>query len=381
MDGVKRLKIAVNTRLLLKNKLEGIGWFTYESFKRIVKNHPGHKFYFLFDRRWDDDFIFADNVTPVLVPPQARHPFLFYLWFEKSLPRVLNKIKPDIFISPDAFNSLSSKFKNLLIVHDLNFEYHPDILPWMVRKYYLHYTPLFVKKADRIATVSEYSTQDIVKLYDIAPGNIDVVYNGANENFRPLGEEEKHRVRAKYSGGENYFVFIGAFNRRKNLGNLLRAFDIYKSDTGDDTKLLLVGSKMFSNDEIKQMYENTRYKNDVIFTGRLEPGELYKVLGAALALTYVSLFEGFGIPIVEAFYAEVPVITSNTTSMPEVAGDAALLVNPNDVRQIASAMKKIARDSSLRKQLVQRGKERRSYFSWDKTAERLWRAIEKTVFD
>ena len=381
MDGVKRLKIAVNTRLLLKNKLEGIGWFTYESFKRIVKNHPGHKFYFLFDRRWDDDFIFADNVTPVLVPPQARHPFLFYLWFEKSLPRVLNKIKPDIFISPDAFNSLSSKFKNLLIVHDLNFEYHPDILPWMVRKYYLHYTPLFVKKADRIATVSEYSKQDIVKLYDIAPGNIDVVYNGANENFRPLGEEEKHRVRAKYSGGENYFVFIGAFNRRKNLGNLLRAFDIYKSDTGDDTKLLLVGSKMFSNDEIKQMYENTRYKNDVIFTGRLEPGELYKVLGAALALTYVSLFEGFGIPIVEAFYAEVPVITSNTTSMPEVAGDAALLVNPNDVRQIASAMKKIARDSSLRKQLVQRGKERRSYFSWDKTAERLWRAIEKTVFD
>ncbi len=381
MDAVKRLKIAVNTRLLLKNKLEGIGWFTYESFKRIVKSHPEHKFYFLFDRKWDDEFIFAENVIPVLVPPQARHPILFYIWFEKSLPRILNKIKPDIFISPDAFNSLNSPYKNLLIVHDLNFEYHPEILPWMVRKYYLHYTPLFVRKANRIATVSEYSKQDIIKLYEVDAESVDVVYNGANENFRPLGEEEKHLVRKKYSGGDNYFIFIGAFNKRKNLGNLLKAFDLYKKQSGQKTKLLLVGTKMFSNDEIKQLYENTEYKKDVIFTGRLEPEELYKVLGAALALTYVSLFEGFGIPIVEAFYAEVPVITSNTTSMPEVAGDAALLVDPFDVEQIASALKKITEDVALRKKLVQKGRERRTYFSWDKTADRLWRAIEKTVFD
>ena len=354
MQNVKSLKIAVNTRLLLKNKLEGIGWFTYESFKRIVIKHPEHKFYFLFDRKWDDDFVFAPNVTPVLVPLQARHPLLFYLWFEKSLPRTLNKINPDIFVSPDAFNSLNSNYKNLLIIHDLNFEHYPDILPWLVRKYYLHFTPKFVKKATRIATVSEFSKQDIINHYNVNAADIDVVYNGANENFRPLSEEEKHLVRKKYTHGSKYFIFIGAFNKRKNIGNLLKAFDIYKQKSGSDTKLLLVGTKMFSNDEIKKMYEQTLFKNDVVFTGRLEPDELYKVLGAALALTYVSIFEGFGIPIVEAFYAEVPVITSNKTSMPEVAGDAALLVDPFDVADIASALTKISEDKNLGKLLVEK---------------------------
>ncbi len=377
----KQLKIAVNTRLLLKNKLEGIGWFTYETLKRIVKDNPEHLFYFLFDRPWDSEFIFADNVIPIVVHPQARHPLLFYLWFEQSIPHVLDKIKPDIFISPDAFNSLKSKYKNLLIIHDLNFEHHPDILPWLIRKYYLYFTPLFAQKATRIATVSMYSKNDIVKQYNLNPDKIDVVYNGANERFRPLGEEEKLRVRRKYTGGNKYFIFIGAFNRRKNLGKLLKAFDIYKKQSGKDTKLLLVGNKMFSNDDIKQAYEKAVFKKDIVFTGRLEPEDLYKVLGAALALTYVSLFEGFGIPIIEAFYAEVPVITSNSTSMPEVAGDAALLVNPQNSEEIAKAMQRISDDSNLRYELIVKGKKRRNDFSWDKTAKRLWRAIEKTIYE
>jgi hypothetical protein len=159
------LKIAVNTRLLLKNKLEGIGWFTFEAMKRITKAHPGHHFYFLFDRAYDASFIFGENVTPVVIGPQARHPVLHYLWFEYSVPGALKKINPDVFVSPDAYLSLKTKFKTLLVIHDLNFEHYPENMPALVRKYYKYFTPRFARKASRIATVSRFSKQDIVKQY------------------------------------------------------------------------------------------------------------------------------------------------------------------------------------------------------------------------
>jgi len=375
----KGLKIAINTRLLLKNRLEGIGWFTYESLRRIVKIHPEHQFYFLFDRSFDEEFVFAKNVVPKVVPPQARHPFLFYFWFEQSLPSVLKKIQPDLFVSPDAFNSLKSPFKNLLVIHDLNFEHHPEMVPFLVRKYYRYYSPRFAQKADRIATVSEFSRQDIIRQYGVDASKVDVVYNGANENFRPLTEGEKALVKQFYTAGSDYFIFIGALSQRKNLSNLFRAFDLYKQSSDTNTKLMVVGEKMFHNDDIKSAYSELRHKGDIIFTGRLGPSELYKVLGASLALTYVSVFEGFGIPIIEAFCAGTAVITSNITSMPEIAGDAALTVDPFNPQSIANAMKKITFDHKLKNILIEKGKIRRENFSWDKTAQLLWQSIEKTL--
>src|SRR5690606_7224010 len=117
------MRIAVNTRLLLKGKLEGIGWFTYQTLERIVKQHPEHEFIFFFDRPYDRSFVFASNVTPVVLSPQARHPVLFYLWFELGIPRLLRKYKADLFLSPDGFSSLSTKVPTCLVIHDLAFEH------------------------------------------------------------------------------------------------------------------------------------------------------------------------------------------------------------------------------------------------------------------
>ena len=373
------MNIAVNTRLLLKNKLEGIGWFTYESLKRLVESHPEHQFYFIFDRKYDEEFVFASNVTPIVVGPQARHPILFYLWFEHSIPRVLKKIKADIFLSPDAYGSMKTDVKTLIVIHDLNFEHFPEKMPWLVRKYYKYYTPLFAKKAERIATVSEFSKQDIVEQYGIAADKIDVVFNGANKKFKPIDASEQIAIRKNYSEGEDYFVFIGALNPRKNLVNLFKAFDIYRRENKVSVKLLVVGEKMWWTDEIKEAYESMDYSQDVIFTGRLEPSELYKVVGSALALTYVSIFEGFGIPIVEAWYSDTAVITSNVTSMPEIAGDAALIIDPFIPKSIADAMKSITFDEGLRKNIIEKGRQRRDIFSWEKTAHNLWASIEKTI--
>ena len=114
------MKIAVNTRLLLKDKLEGIGWFSYESLKRICIAHPEHEFVFIFDRPYSEEFIFADNVTPVVVGPPARHPFLYILWFEISVAKVLRKHNVDVFLSTDGYLSLSTKVPSIAVLHDLN---------------------------------------------------------------------------------------------------------------------------------------------------------------------------------------------------------------------------------------------------------------------
>lgn len=371
--------IAVNTRLLLKNRLEGIGWFIYENFKRIVKSHPEHQFYFLFDRPFSKEFIFAENVVPIVVSPPARHPILHYIWFEMRLPAILKKIKPDLFISPDAYNSLASPFRNLLVIHDLNFEHYPEFMPWKNRIYYRYFSPRYAKKADYIVTVSEFSKHDIMNLYGIAPEKISVVPNGAHELYKPLKQQKKEDIRNEFNNGKPYFIFIGALNPRKNIARLLQAFDLYKTQNQTDTTLVIVGERMFWNQEMQKAYTSLKHKDAVNFTGRMEPKKLQEVMGAAHALVYVPLFEGFGIPVVEAFHAGVPVIGSQTSSIPEVAGNAALLVDPFNTQAIANAMKRITFDPNFRKDLIEKGKIRGSQFSWDKTAEIFWGYIESVL--
>ena len=373
------MKIAVNTRLLLKDRLEGIGWFTYETLKRITRQHPEHEFIFLFDRKFDEEFVFSDNIIPVVVPPQARHPFLFYIWFEHMIPKVLRGEKADLFLSPDGYLSLRASVKSVSVIHDLNFEHFPNDVPFLVRKYYRHYFPKFSQRADRIATVSEFSKQDIIKQYGVSETKIDVVYNGANEIFKPISEEEKNTARKKYTNGSEYFVFVGSLHPRKNIARLLQAFDVFKKNYSSPIKLVIVGQKKWWTNDIRNAYENMQFENDVIFTGRLSPDELKNVIGAALAMTYIPYFEGFGIPILEAMNCDVPVITSNITSMPEVSEDAALLIDPFSVESISDGMLRISKDENLRKDLISKGQQRRTNFSWDKTAASLWNCIEKVI--
>ena len=373
------MKIAVNTRLLLKGKMEGIAVHAFNVLKRITVNHPEHQFLFIFDRPYNEEFIFSNNITPIAIMPQARHPFLFYLWFEFSVARVLNHNRPDLFYSPDGLLSLRTNVPSVPVMHDINYEHFPQDLPPTAAWYYKRYFPKFAAKANRIVTVSEYSKQDIAKTYGVNPQKIDVVYNGADEAYRKLGDEEAKQVKQKYSNGQDYFVYVSALHPRKNVVRLLQAFDKMKDSMQTPVKLLLVGPAYFKNSEMMKVFEGMKHKDDVVFTGRLEVDELCKVVGAAVAMTYVSYFEGFGIPIVEAMRCEVPVITSNVTSMPEVAGDAALMVDPFSVDSITDAMTRLLKDESLRKGLIEKARLRKDIFTWDRTANLTWASFEKTL--
>jgi len=371
------MKIVVNTRLLIENKLDGIGWFTYETLKRITRSHPEHEFFFLFDRKYSDKFIFSDNITPIIINPPARHPVLWYIWFEYSVKKVLKKLNADLFLSPDGYLSLSSKVKQIPVIHDINFVHRPKDLPFSTRKYYNYFFPKFAEKAFKIATVSEYSKLDMQGEYDITDDNkIKVVYNGCNEMYKPIPENKKVAIKQRYSNGKDYFIFIGTLHPRKNITRLFQAFEKFKFETSSDFKLVIVGTKMFLTKDIEDAYANSEFKNDIIFTGRLSPKDLHNVLASAYAMTFVPLFEGFGIPLIEAMNCDVPLISSDTTSLPEVAGKAALFVNPFEVDEIKDAMIKITSDNDLRNDLIEKGRSRKGLFSWDKTAEKLWNIIE-----
>jgi glycosyltransferase involved in cell wall biosynthesis len=372
--------IVVNTRLLLPDKLEGIGWFTHETLRRITQQHPDQRFIFLFDRPYDQKFIYGPNVEPVVMGPPTRHPWLYRLWFEYQVPRVLKRFRADVFLSPDGFLSLRAPagVKQLAVIHDLNFEHHPADLPKAYSRYYRNWFPRFAAKADRIVTVSEFSKSDIVQRYGIDADRIDVAHNGVGDVFSPLTAEERDTARERFAKGAPYFVCVGAMHPRKNLARTLEAFD-QTASTDDQIRLVLVGERMFHDQRMEQVLRTMRHADRVSFTGRLGQRDLRTAIGGALALVYVSYFEGFGIPVAEAMKCGVPVVAAQATSLPEVAGDAAVYADPFSVPSIAEAMGRILRDDALRGRLAELGAARAARFTWDRTADLLWRTLERMM--
>lgn len=373
------MRIAINTRFLLPHKMEGFGWYTFEIVKRIVENHPEHDFILFFDRKYDEKFVFGKNVIPVILSPQARHPILFNIWFNFSVKRALKKYKADLFFSPDGYLSLTSDVKQIGVIHDLNFEHLPkDMKPRML-KYYLKNFPKFARKAEQIITVSDYSKQDICSTYSIPEEKVTAIWNGGSDMFKPIDEREKQEIRTKFANGKPYFLFVGAIHPRKNVQRLIQAFEQFKlNNLSLKYQLVIVGTELWSSAGVNLKID-LEVKNQIHFTGHLPLNDLAQVMASATLFTYVPYFEGFGIPLVEAMKCGTPILTGDKTSLPEVAGDAALYCNPYSVDDISEKMTILASDEKMRDDLSVKGLHRSKLFSWDTTAEKVWEVIEKEL--
>lgn len=375
------MRIVVNTRLLLSNKLEGIGWFAHETLQRIVKAHPEHQFLFLFDRAFNPKFIYADNVEGHVLFPPTRHPLLYRLWFDWLLPHKLKQLKADAFLSTDGYLALRSNVPTLAVMHDLNFEHYPEDLPNAYRNYYRSYFPRFARHATRLATVSEFSRRDIATTYGVPEARIDVVYNGIGDVFRPLSEGERRTARTDFTEGAPYISCVGSLHPRKNIARLLLAFDEMLKQHPSDLRLLIVGESFWWDDRMKKAYATIEHKDRVIFTGRLGQERLMHTLGGSEALAFVSYFEGFGIPIAEAMRCGVPVVAAEATSLPEVAGDAAHYCDPFNVSDIARALHDVCSDPMLHAALSKAGLKRSERYTWDRAAQDLWTSFERMARD
>jgi glycosyltransferase involved in cell wall biosynthesis len=373
------MRIAVNTRFLLSDYLEGYGNFLYETFRRITKAHPEHEFVFIFDRPFDEKFVMAENVIPVVTGPAARHPVLWKYWYDVNIPAVLKKYKADVFVSCDGFCSLTTRVPQCLLIHDLSFLHFPAFIQRSHFLFYYYYTPKFLQKANSIITVSEFSKQDIIAQYKIETGKISIVPNAAKEIFHPLPEIEKEAVKNKYTDGKEYFVYAGAIHPRKNLTNLLKAFSLFKKRQKSSWKLVLAGRLAWKYKQFVEKLKTYKYKEDVVLTGYLQEEELVKVIGSAYGLVYPSVWEGFGVPVLEAMRCKVPVITSENSAMQEIAGEAALYIKPTDHNDIAEKMMLLYKDENLRSELIEKGEHISNQYSWDRSAGILWQCIMKAI--
>ena len=371
--------IAVNTRFLLVDYLEGYGNFIYETFRRITEQHPEHEFIFIFDRPYDKRFLFSNNIKTVVTGPAARHPLLWKLWYDIKVPVILKRYKVDVFVSCDGFCSLGTKVPQCLVVHDLAFLHYPSAIKKSHLLFYKRYTPKFLGKAISIATVSEFSKKDIIAQYGTDAKKINVVYNGVKEIFNPINNEAKATIKNKYTDGKEYFIYAGSIHPRKNLITLLKAFSVFKKRQQTNMKLVLAGRLAWQYESFEKDLKSYKYRNDVVLTGYVEDAVLADIIGAAYALVYPSLFEGFGVPVLEAMRCDVPVITSADSAMQEIAKDAALYADANSHTDIANKMMLLYKDENLRKELILKGRQIVKQYSWDKTATLLWQSIVKVM--
>ncbi|MEM9822646.1 MAG: glycosyltransferase family 1 protein [Bacteroidota bacterium] len=369
------MKIAVNTRFLLKGKLEGIGWVTYELLQRMVKAHPEDEFFFLFDRPYDPKFVFAENVRPLVLFPPARHPLLWWLWFERAVPKALKNCEADVFLSTDSYLSLGTSVKTAMICHDIAHVHFPEEIPFLVNQYYQHFVPRFLKRAEQVISVSHFTKADIIRQYAIDAEKIAVVHNACREGFIPLDETSQSAVRQRYAQGKPYFFYVGAVHPRKNVHRLITAFDQYKSASSASTQLLIGGRFAWQTGPVKTAYDQSSFREDIHFLGYLSEEALKQVLASALAFVYPSLFEGFGLPVLEAMHCGVPVITSKVSSLPEISGDAGILVDPTSIAQIANAMQQLEGDEKLRQKLVEKGNRQKEKFDWEQSAEQAYQLL------
>ncbi len=369
--------VAVNTRLLLKGKIEGIGRYAYEILKRMAENHPDVRFTFIFDRPWDESFCFGPNVTPVVVFPPSRHAILWYIGFHFTIRRLLSKLKPDVFFSPEPYLTNHPSIPQVNVFHDLDYVHRPqDIGSFFSRVYLLKMFPYYARKATEIISVSQYTKKSLMELYHINPEKIHVVNSNSNPIFHPISEAEKEAVRNQFTEGNPYFYFAGTMQPRKNVENLLLAFDLFKNQHPSAIKLVLVGRQGWKTEKALQIYESMQHKSDVVFTGFVSDEEMNRISCASIALCFVSFLEGFGLPPLEAMHTETPSICSDRGAIPEVCGDAVHYTDPEKPERIADAMLKLSTDEPYRKSLIEKGKIRKTLFSWEKNAAEAWKVLE-----
>jgi glycosyltransferase involved in cell wall biosynthesis len=349
----------------------------YQNLKRLVENNPEFEFYFLFDRPYDPNFIFGENVTPIVLNPPARHPILWFLWFEIAIPRFIKKHQIDLFLSLDAYTSLSAQCNKITAIHDIAFMHYENQVPKVVQWFMRHFTPKYYNSSDVIITVSEASKQDLISTFG-AHKKIEVLYNAASDIYKPIEEAEKTAHKIQFTEGCPYFLYVGSIHPRKNVLNLLKSFEAYKEKYQTNHYLVLVGRWAWQSKEAFDFLQNMQNKNFVKCVAHQTPETLRYWYGAAEALVFISIYEGFGIPIVEAMACEAPIIASRSSSLPEVGGEAAIYVEPESIEEIEEALHQI-QNQEVRNKLIANGKLQILKFDWNQSAKKLEAIVKQEL--
>ena len=360
----------------------GLGRYAYELFLALRAEDPDNEYLIFFNNP-----VRAQIDPPLDRFPQLTSPLSYKPWRLSALLAHFLQISQDslfpkvnIFHATDHLLPRLSSIKGVFTLHDLIFLFHPQTHKPLNRWFLTLMMPRFLRVADAVIAVSECTKRDAVRYYGIPEEKIIVIYEGVNPRFRPAGPETVAAVRQKYGLPERFILYVGTIEPRKNLTTLLEAFHHLTTLQPCDLRLVIVGKRGWLYEGFFRRLRELGLEERVHFTGYVPDEDLPALYSAADLFVFPSLYEGFGLPVLEAMACGTPVVCSNTSSLPEVAGDAALLVPPTDVRGLAEAMARVLTDETLRGAMRAKGLARAGEFSWVRTAGETLR-IYQTVVD
>ena len=361
----------------LKQQSSGIGLMIYNLYKNLIEISP------------DLDFtILLSKDSPLLVDEIQYHVIRIPYKKQQSLQRTLyENFKISKYCKNCIYISCDSKLPLRLPKTACTFLFVTDLAVYRMGKVYrasrmLYWKYMFkhsINKSQKILAISQFTKDEIIDILHVNPFKISVVYCAPNAGVNYVTDFGRlDFVRNKYSLPEKFFLFVGNFNPRKNLINIIRAFDMFKVNDPSDYKLVIVGEKgwKFKKSEV---IEAIKHKEDIIFPGYISDEDLSSLYSLSSAFVFPTLYEGFGIPLIEAQVCHTPVITSNTPCFHEVCGEGAIFVDPYSFNEICDAMHRIVDDHILREGLICKGLINSNRFSWKKSAEKLKQAILQIV--
>lgn len=388
------MKIGIDIRVLLDKQYSGVANFAFQLIKNIIKVDRRNAYYFFynsFKRKIKLPFLpekkdvagdlnleassdlsqeISFRVIKTSYPNKLFNYFLqrFFAW--PKLDKVVGGT--DIFYSPHInFSSFSSATKSVITVHDLSFLRHKEFFSY--RKNFWHKSLNLSKKIqkfDKVVAVSENTKNDLIELLNIPEEKIEVIYSGLPEDIiNSKAEYSGNYLDVRFRINKKFILYLGTIEPRKNISGLIEAYNQLR-DEGEDVLLVLAGAWGWKTRRIKRDWEASKYKDDIRFIGYVE-NELKPLLYKEAELfVYPSFYEGFGFPPLEAMYFSLPVISSNVSSLPEVLGDSALLINPHKSEELCKAIKLCLHDEALREKMKQSGRERSAKFVWQDTAKK-----------
>jgi glycosyltransferase involved in cell wall biosynthesis len=299
-------------------------------------------------------------------------------WEQAVVPFQLRSIQPDLYHSPNYILPVALSCPSVVTIHDLAF-LDPSVHRLRSHLYLTALTALAVRKATRIVCVSEYTRRELEAHYPHAAGRVRVVGEGVNERFKPPTEQEAAAFRARLGFEDPYLLFVGSLEPRKNLPRLIRAYEGAIAATGAGHQLVIAGGAGWRNGPLREALRHSTLRNRIHVLGYLSEAELPAAYAGAEVFLYPSLREGFGLPPLEAMACGTPVLTSNVSAIPEVVGDAALTVDPNDLGALTDGLSRLLTDVELRKQLRDRGMQRAAEFRWDRVAAQMVQVYEEAI--
>ncbi|MFD2169014.1 glycosyltransferase family 4 protein [Tumebacillus lipolyticus] len=369
------MKIGLDARGAIWYRGTGIGTYTYQLIKNLYVHDKENEYRFFWP---GDEYKNLDPTVDEIFNSIERSKDKF--WEEVHIPMSVEQEKIDLYHVPQNGIGLPLKKScpNVVTVHDLIPYLYPETVGKGYLKIFLQEMPRIMEQSDLIITVSQHSKRDIQRIFQIPEEKIVVTPEAPESVYRPIDRQVAKRfVKDRFGIDRPYVIYIGGFSPRKNVRGLINAFYEIQDEIDPNYALVLVGKEARDYDDTVMLVEALRLQKRVIFTGFAAVQELPHLYNAADLCVYPSYYEGFGLPPLEAMACGVPTIASNASSIPEVTGDAALLVNPHDLFELAEQMKRVLGSQALREQMSEDGLRQADQFSWKRCAQETLAAYEQ----